>query len=63
MNYKMIGKFLVYQEAKGRQWFEVPYDELVRLALLGIRYESQLTKHTYKNDKGDNNETSQASAK
>jgi hypothetical protein len=44
MNYKFISGTLVYQKAKGCQWFEVPCDELVRLALIGINHESQSTQ-------------------
>lgn len=44
MNYKLIGKDLAFQEAKGHQWKLVPNNELVRLALLGVEHERQLTQ-------------------
>ena len=45
MNYKMIGTTLAFQTSKGKQWKEVSYEELVRLALLGLRLGGGLTQH------------------
>jgi hypothetical protein len=44
MNYKIISNTLAFQKAKGYQWLEVHHNELLRLALLGVQYESRLTR-------------------